>query len=81
MELITEELIIEGAELVKGCKYSQDMQEHKSFLIREADGMDYRSAVVLLRNLGEKKDITPLEREALAAAIRIIRQLMEIERT
>ena len=80
-ELIIEELIIEGAELVKDCKYTQDMQEHRSFLIREADGMDYRSTVVLLRNLGERKDITPLEREALAAAIRIIRQLMEIERT
>jgi thermostable 8-oxoguanine DNA glycosylase len=74
------ELIIEGTELVKDCKYTQDMQEHRSFLIREADGMDYRSTVVLLRNLGEKKDITPLEREALAAAVRLLRQNIEAKK-
>jgi thermostable 8-oxoguanine DNA glycosylase len=71
------ELMIERAEPVKDCKYTQDMQEHGSFLVRESDGMDYRSTVVLLRNLGEKKDITPLEREALAAAVRLLRQNIE----
>ncbi len=71
------ELILERAEPMKDCKYTQDMQEHRPLLIREADGMDYRSTVVLLRNLGEKKDITSLEREALAAAIRLLRQNIE----
>lgn len=71
------ELIIERAEPMKDCKYTQDMQEHMLFLVKESDGMDYRSTVVLLRNLGEKKDITPLEREALAAAIRLLRQNIE----
>ncbi len=71
------ELIIERAEPMKGCKYTQDMQEHRPLLIREADGMDYRSTIVLLRNLGEKKDITSLEREALAAAVRLLRQNIE----
>ncbi len=71
------ELIIERAEPMKGCKYTQDMQEHRPLLIREADGMDYRSTVVLLRNLGERKDTTSLEREALAAAVRLLRQNFE----
>jgi thermostable 8-oxoguanine DNA glycosylase len=74
------ELMIERAEPLKDCKYTQDMQEHRSFLVRESDGMDYRSTVVLLRNLGEKKDITPLEREALAAAIRLLRQNIEAKK-
>ena len=76
------ELIIENTEPMKDCKYmqdTQDMQEHRPLLIREADGMDYRSTVVLLRNLGEKKDITSLEREALAAAVRLLRQNMEVK--
>jgi thermostable 8-oxoguanine DNA glycosylase len=71
------ELIIERAEPMKDCKYMQDMQEHRPLLIREADGMDHRSTVVLLRNLGERKDITSLEREALAAAVRLLRQNFE----
>ena len=71
------ELVIERAEPMKDCKYAQDMQEHRPLLIREADGMDYRSTVVLLRNLAEKKHITPLQREALAAAVRLLRQNIE----
>ena len=74
------ELIIEGTEPVKDCKYTQAIQEHMSLLVREADGMDYMSTVVLLRNLGEKKDITPLERDALAAAIRLLRQNIETKK-
>ncbi len=75
------ELTIERTELTRDCRYIQDMNGCDSFVIREAGNLDYSSAVVLLSNLAEKKDITPLEREALAAAIRIIRQLMEIEKT
>ncbi len=75
------ELAIKRTELTGDCRYIQDTNGCDSFVIREAGSLDYSSAVVLLSNLAEKKDITPLEREALAAAIRIIRQLMEIERT
>jgi hypothetical protein len=74
------ELTIERAEPVRDCKYTQNMQGCKSFIVRETGGMDYSSAVVLLRNLGEKKDITPLEREALATAIRLLRQSMGTEK-
>lgn len=72
------ELTTEGAEFVKDCRYAAD-KICASFVIRESGGMDYGPAAVLLRNLGEKKDITPLEREALATAIRVIRQRMEKE--
>jgi len=47
------------------------------FIVRESESPDYRSAVVLLRNMVEKKDTTSLEREALSAAVRILRQNME----
>lgn len=46
------------------------------FIVRESDSPDYRSAVILLRNMVEKKDTTSLEREALSAAVRILRQNM-----
>ncbi len=46
------------------------------FIVRESESPDYRSAVVLLRNMVEKKDTTSLEREALSAAVRILRQNM-----
>ena len=75
------ELTIERTKLTRDCRYIQDTNGRDSFVIREAGSLDYSSAIVLLSNLAEKKDITPLEREALASAIRIIRQLMEIERT
>ncbi|MCX9013024.1 MAG: hypothetical protein OIN66_18135 [Candidatus Methanoperedens sp.] len=75
------ELTIERTELTRDCRYIQDTNGFDSFVIRETGNLDYSSAVVLLSNLAEKRDITPLEREALATAIRIIRQLMEIERT
>ncbi len=74
------ELIIENTEPMKDCKYMQDMQEHGPLLIRESNGMNYRSTVVLLRNLGEKKDITSLEREALAVAVRLLRQNIEAKK-
>ncbi len=75
------ELTIERTELTRDRRYIQDTKGCDSFVIRETDSLDYSSTAVLLSNLAEKKDITPLEREALAAAIRVIRQLMEIERT
>lgn len=68
------ELTIERIDTGRDCKYMQDIQECPSFIMREADGMDYACAVVLLRNLGEKKDTTSLEREALSAAIRLLQR-------
>ena len=61
-------------ETIKDEKQQNYMQECRPFVIRETSGMDYSAAVVLLRNLGEKKDTTSLEREALAAAIRLLQQ-------
>lgn len=55
-------------------KYAKNVEE--CFIVRESDSPDYRSAVVLLRNMVEKKDTTSLEREALSAAVRILRQNM-----
>lgn len=75
------ELTIEGTEIKKDCRYIQNTKGYASFVIRETGSLDYSSAAVLLSNLAEKKDITPLEREALATAIRVIRQHMETERT
>jgi hypothetical protein len=57
------ELISEGNGI-----YMQDVQGQ--FFIRESGGMDYSSAIVLLRNLGERKDITSMERDALSVALR-----------
>ncbi len=67
------ELTIERAENERDCIYMQNVQECKPLVIRESGGMDYSSAVVLLRNLGERKDTTPLEREALSSAIRLLK--------
>ncbi len=51
------------------CKYVEEVHGCKPYVIRESGSMDYACAVVLLRNLGEKKDTTSLERDALSAAI------------
>jgi hypothetical protein len=75
------ELIIERVEPERDCKYIQDMQECGTFIMRESGNTDYSSAVVLLRNLGERRDTTSLEREALACAIRILRNNMEGKKT
>ncbi len=61
-------------EAIKTGKEHIYMQESRPFVIRETGGLDYTCAVVLLRNLGEKKDTTSLEREALAVAIRLLQQ-------
>jgi hypothetical protein len=50
------------------------------FILRESDSPDYRSAVVLLRNMVEKKDTTSLEKDALSVAVRLLRQKEEKNR-
>ncbi len=65
------ELTIEEIETGKDQIY---IRESGPLVIRETGGMDYACAVILLRNIGEKKDTTSLEREALGVAIRILRQ-------
>lgn len=72
------QLVIEDAKLVKDCKYTEE--ERRPLMLRETEGMDYNSAVVLLRNLGDKKDTTPLEREALASAVRILRKNIDTKK-
>ncbi len=57
------------------CLYIKNINE--PFIIRETDSPDYRSAIVLLRNLGEKREITSLEREALLFAVRLLKQKMD----
>ena len=57
------------------CIYVKNMDE--PFIIMEHDAPDYRSAVVLLRNLAEKKETTSLEREALSSAVRVMKQKIE----
>jgi hypothetical protein len=47
------------------------------FIMKESDSPDYRSAVVLLRNMVEKKDTTSLEKEALSVAVRLLGQKLE----
>ncbi len=69
------ELSIERLELERACRYMQNDQESAS-MVRESGSPDYSSAVVLLRNLGEKRDTTSLEREALLAAVRLLKQNM-----
>lgn len=61
-----------------GTKYMQQSQ-CPLFVIRESVGMEYSCVAVLLRNLGEKKDTTSLEREALAVAVRLLKRNMEAE--
>ncbi len=59
------------------CLYMKKIDE--TFIIRETGNPDYRSAVVLLRNLAEKKDTTTLERDALSSAVRLLRQKLDVE--
>lgn len=66
------ELTIERIDTGRDCKYMQNIQECPSFVVRESSGLDYACAAVLLRNIGERKDTTSLEREALSAAIRLL---------
>ncbi len=68
------ELTIERIDTGRDCKYMQDIQECPSFVIKESTGMDCACASVLLRNIGERKDTTSLEREALSAAIRLLQR-------
>ncbi len=63
-----------------GSKYMQQSQKCPVFVIKESVGMEYSCVAVLLRNLGEKKDTTSLEREALAVAVRLIKRDMEAEK-
>ncbi|GFO96596.1 uncharacterized protein ig2599ANME_0785 [groundwater metagenome] len=69
------DLTIERMDTEKDCIYEKNVEE--CFILRESDSPDYRSAVVLLRNMVEKKDTTSLEREALSAAVRLLKQNME----
>ncbi len=57
--------------------YMKNIDE--TFMIRETGNPDYRSAVVLLRNLAEKKDTTSLERDALSSAVRLLKQKLDME--
>ncbi len=68
------ELTIERIDTGRDCKYMQNIQECPSFVVRESAGMDYACAAVLLRNMGERKDTTALEREALSAGIRLLQR-------
>ncbi len=68
------ELTIERIDTGRDCKYMQNSQECPSFVVRESSGLDYACAAVLLRNIGERKDTTSLEREALSAAIRLLQR-------
>lgn len=68
------ELTIERIDTGRDCKYMQNIQECPSFVVRESSGLDYACAAVLLRNIGERKDTTSLEREALSAAIRLLQR-------
>lgn len=74
------ELTIERIDIGKDCKYMQNSQECPSFVIRESVGLDYACAAVLLRNIGERKDTTSLEREALSAAIRLLQRDVDAKR-
>ena len=56
-------------------------RECRPFVIRESSGMDYGSAMVLLKNLGERKDTTSLERGALSAAIRLLQHNIDAEKS
>ena len=47
---------------------------NQPLIIMEPGGLDYACAVVLLRNIGERRETTSLEREALAAAIRVLQR-------
>ncbi|MCZ7357285.1 MAG: hypothetical protein O8C66_10385 [Candidatus Methanoperedens sp.] len=66
------ELIIKSAGIERNGIYMQDVQGQ--FFIRESGGIDYSSAIVLLRNLGERKEITSMERDALSVALRSLQR-------
>lgn len=69
------EFLIDKIGTEMDCLYMKNINE--PFIIRETDSTDYTSAIVLLRNLGEKREITSLEREALLSAVRLIKQKMD----
>lgn len=69
------DLTIERIDTQMECMYAKNAGE--CFILRESDSPDYNSAVVLLRNMAEKKDTTPLEKEALSVAVRLLRQNTE----
>ncbi len=62
-------------------EYMQDIQVCEPLVIMESSSQDYSSTVVLLRNLAEKKDITSLERKALAVAIKLIQSNIETKKS
>jgi len=69
------DLTIERMDTTMDRMYAKNVGE--CFILKESDNPDYRSAVVLLRNIVEKKDTTSLEKEALSVAVRLLRQNME----
>ena len=69
------DLTIERIDTTMDRMYAKNFGE--CFILRESDSTDYRSAVILLRNMAEKKDTTSLEKEALSVAVRLLRQNME----
>lgn len=69
------DLTIERMDTEREGMYVKNISE--CFILREKASPDYRSAEVLLRNLVEKKDTTSLEREALSAAVRLLKQNTE----
>lgn len=73
------ELTIERIDTGRDCKYMRNIQESPSFVVRES-GLDYACAVVLLRNIGERKDTTSLEREALSAGVRLLQRDIDAKR-
>ncbi|HEY9206297.1 MAG TPA: hypothetical protein VIO58_10300 [Candidatus Methanoperedens sp.] len=66
------ELTIERTDVGRDCKYMEGVRECKPFVIRESGSMDHACVIILLRNLGERKETTSLERDALSAAIRAL---------
>jgi hypothetical protein len=67
------ELTIERIDIERNCEYTQNIKECPEFIMREA-ALDYTCAMMLLRNIGERKDTTSLEREAISAAIRLLKR-------
>ena len=71
------ELTIERVE--RNCRYAED-SGCDGFVIKESIVPDYTSAMILLRNLGERRDTTSLEREAIATAIRLLKQNADVKK-
>ncbi len=67
------EITIERTDVGRDCRYMEEVHGCKPFVIKESGSIDYACATVLLRNLGERKDTTSLERDALSAAILALR--------